>query len=108
MSPQSPRPKIKLSRLRDIGWSLWDPIGLLPAGETWDKPNIQPFASEYDGYLLNAASQLRAGKPEYEVVRYLVQIETEHMGLGTDHYGAKQKRALAVVAAIQSDKLLWT
>ena len=29
MATASPQPRIKLSKLRDIGWRLWDPIGLL-------------------------------------------------------------------------------
>ncbi len=27
--------KIRLSRLRDIGWSLWDPIGVTSKNEHW-------------------------------------------------------------------------
>ena len=42
---------LKLSRLRDIRWSEWDPIGLLPKGEIWDHKN---FADEYDSkYIQN-------------------------------------------------------
>ncbi len=43
---------IELSVLRDIGWNEWDPIGLLAPGQTWDH---EPFADEFDGYLLKAA-----------------------------------------------------
>ena len=32
MAPASPQPRIRLSKLRDIGWTLWDPIGLLQEG----------------------------------------------------------------------------
>tara|TARA_R110002124_G_scaffold22412_5_gene84663 strand:+ start:295 stop:624 length:330 start_codon:yes stop_codon:yes gene_type:complete len=99
-------PKIKLSRLRDIGWSLWDPIGLLSTGELWTDEENLDFADEYDSYLLQAAAQLRRGIADAEVVSYLVQIESEHMGLG-DRIGAKE-RAAAVVAAIHADKNLWT
>jgi len=31
--PLTPPPEIKLSRLRDIGWSKWDPIGLLAVSD---------------------------------------------------------------------------
>jgi hypothetical protein len=39
----TPRPKFKLWRLREIGWRLWDPIGLIGLEGTPD--------DEYDGYL---------------------------------------------------------
>jgi hypothetical protein len=70
---------LKLSRLRDIGWAEWDPIGLLPNGATW---NHQSFADEYDTYLLRVASELRHGWSVAQAVDYLMQIEAEHMGLG--------------------------
>ena len=97
------RPKLRLSRLRDIGWTLWDPIGLLDEGDTWVG---KPFADEYDGYLVHAAGQLRRGAPAQDVVDYLSRIESEHMGLGaaTD----MDVRIQAVVRAIRSDKDLWS
>jgi hypothetical protein len=67
------RPKFKLSRLREIGWSRWDPIGLNGL-EDWPD-------DEYDDYLLQAAGMLWNGAHEDEVVGYLVSIETGHMGL---------------------------
>jgi hypothetical protein len=72
-------PPLKLSRLRDIGWANWDPIGLLAKGEPWDH---QPFADEYNRYLLRVASGLRRSWSATEAVEYLVEIESEHMGLG--------------------------
>ena len=96
-------PKLKLSRLRDIGWSLWDPIGLLGKGEIWDD---QPFADEYDSYMIEAAGLLRRNASAKEVIKFLVDIETEHMGLGGGR-NAKQ-RAEAVVEAIMEDDQLWT
>ena len=68
------RPKFKLSRLREIGWAKWDPIGL---GGTDDRPE-----DEYDSYLLQAAGRLWNGASREEVANYLVSIETEYMGLG--------------------------
>ncbi|MBO9197506.1 hypothetical protein J5277_25655 [Rhizobium sp. 16-449-1b] len=44
MSP----PVIDLSRLRDIGSSLWDPIGLMPEGWTWRDDDAAGFEDEYD------------------------------------------------------------
>ena len=104
--PLTARPKIRLSRLRDIGWSLWDPIGLLEPGQKWDDEDCLPFADEYDGYLMQVAGQLRRGVPDANVAKYLVQIETEHMGLGPGR-GVLQ-RAERVVAAIRADKEIWT
>lgn len=97
-------PKLRLSRLRDLGFSIWDPIGLLGEGERWEH---KPFADEYDGYLRAAAGMLRRGKPEDEVIGYLVAVETEHMGLGQNADGALD-RATRLVRAISEDDALWT
>lgn len=96
------RPKIRLSRLRDIGWSLWDPIGLLDEGERWDG---KPFADEYDGYLLRVAGMVRRGEPDEEIVEYLVQCEIEHMGLSMQP--GISDRAKLVIDAIRDDRELW-
>ncbi len=104
--PLTPPPKIKLSRLRDIGWSIWDPIGLLGPDQKWDDEDCLPFADEYDSYLIQVAGQLRRGVAEETIASYLVQIEADHMGLG-NRRGALA-RAKEVVAAIQADEDLWT
>lgn len=104
--PLTPPPKIKLSRLRDIGWSKWDPIGLLSDGQKWDDEDCRPFADEYDSYLLQAAGQLRRGAAEEDVESYLVDIEANYMGLRSAQGAAA--RAREVVAAIQADEELWT
>ncbi|WP_417669421.1 hypothetical protein [Roseibium sp.] len=106
MPPLTPPPKIKLSRLRDIGWSLWDPIGLLDTGKSWEDDDCRPFADEYDSYLIEAAGKLRRGVPDADVATFLVKIEAEHMGLRerSDTY----ERAQSVVAAIHADDKLWT
>lgn len=96
-------PKIQLTRLQNIGWSLWDPIGLLGEGERWED---QPYQDEYDSYLIEAAAQIRRSVDKNQVVEYLVKIETKHMGLGPIHLSAK-KRAHAVVDAIEADNQLW-
>lgn len=110
MSTLAPKPRVKLSRLRDIAWTLWDPIGLLrrPGHPTrrWDEDSNLGFADEYDSYLTSAAAQLRDGTPMAEVVKWLMWIEAEHMGLG-ERPNARE-RAEAVVAAIQSDDSIWT
>lgn len=106
MASLSTPPKLKLSRLRDIGWSLWDPIGLLAPEQRWDEGNAKEFADEYDTYLIEAAGLLRRRIPDQDVVEFLVSIETGHMGLTLqrDTY----ERARSTVAAIKADKELWT
>lgn len=96
-------PKLRLSRLRDIGWTIWDPIGLLDEGEAWDQKS---FANEYDRYLTQAAGKLRRKVSPKEVVDYLIQIETEHMGLGP--HPKQREVSEKVVAAILADEQLWT
>lgn len=85
------RPSFQLSRLREIGWSKWDPIGL---GGSEDWP-----ADEYDGYLVEAAGQLWRGASEEEVATYLVEIETAHMGISA--VANTHSRALNVVKSIR-------
>ncbi|MBL4875020.1 MAG: hypothetical protein JKY10_00785 [Cohaesibacteraceae bacterium] len=96
------KPRIRLSRLRDIGWSLWDPIGILSPGDCWQQI---AFPDEYDAYLLCVASQLRQGATEQVAVDYLVEIELNHMGL--EFTSLTFSRASNVVRAINSDSLLW-
>lgn len=103
--PHTLPPKIKLSRLRDIGWSKWDPIGLLADGQTWHDADCQSFADEYDSYLLQAAGQLRRGASAEGVVRYLIDIEVNHMGVGPRRDAVA--RARDVVASLQADEALW-
>lgn len=106
MAAPAPAPKIRLSRLRDIGWSLWDPIGLLPPGAKWDDESSRAFANEYDSYLLEAAGMLRQGSPKKKVAKYLSGVESGHMGLGIRQ--DTNERARSVVEAIKADTDLWT
>lgn len=75
------RPTFKLSRLREIGWSRWDPIGL---------KDMNWAPDEYDSYLLQAAGLLWNGATAEEVTDYLVTIELAHMGL-SDAPGVRPK-----------------
>ena len=70
-------PRLQLSRLRQIGWDEWDPIGL-GSVEDWraDAPD------EYDSYLLYVVSMLRNGQGVDDAAAYLDRISSEHMGLG--------------------------
>lgn len=111
MTPVPTPPTLKLSHLRDIGWTLWDPIGLLRPGQRWDEADALPFADEYDRYLAEAAGMLRRGASDQETVDFLVGIETGHMGLtgGSDaHKRDAHKRAESTVAAMKADSDLWT
>lgn len=96
------RPKIRLSRLRDIGWSVWDPIGLLEKNKSWEDIS---YADEYDGYMLRAAGMLRRKESKNNVIDYLVTIETEHMGLSFSD--GVRERAAEVVKRIEDDDQLW-
>jgi hypothetical protein len=91
------QPKIKLSRLREIGWSHWDPIGLSQMGDDHWKDG-GPCADEYDSYLLGVVSRLRRGEPASQAVSYLEEIEIDHMGGGRN--ATTRSRADATVAAI--------
>ena len=102
----TPPPRIKLSRLRDIGWRLWDPIGLLKPEENWNDEDCLSFADEYDSYLIQAASQIRSETSKEDVAEYLVQIELVHMGL--TERPCTRERAAQVVDAIASDPKIWT
>jgi len=89
------RPTFQLSRLRDIGWAKWDPIGIGGPAGNWPAD----ATDEYDSYLLQAAGQIWNGRSDNEVADYLMKIETEHMGL-TAVSGIRQ-RAMSVVEAIR-------
>jgi hypothetical protein len=77
-------PELDLSELRSIGWRCWDPIGLAPPGPG--------FGDEYDLYLLELAAMLRGGAAADAAVRYLIGIETGHMGIGAGETGAARAR----------------
>jgi hypothetical protein len=92
-------PKIRLSRLRDIGWRHWDPIGLDGGWET------SAAADEYDGYLLKVAGMVRRNEGDEAAAQYLVWGESEHMGMGVR--ADTHSRAQATIAAIRADDQLW-
>tara|TARA_R110000824_G_scaffold28191_1_gene95033 strand:+ start:328 stop:663 length:336 start_codon:yes stop_codon:yes gene_type:complete len=84
------KPKIELSKLRDIGWEFWDPIGL--------KEDREDIEDEYDTYLLRAAGMIWHKTPPEDVIAYLLAIEQDYMGMpdrGSD-------AATITVAKIQS------
>jgi hypothetical protein len=97
------RPKIRLSRLRDIGWRCWDPIGLSAIEDGWEN---SPAADEYDSYLLIAAGMVRRNEGDDAATNYLVWVESEHMGMGIGP--STQSRAEMTIAAIRADAYLWS
>ncbi|MGQ3284712.1 hypothetical protein [Bosea sp. (in: a-proteobacteria)] len=89
---QAAPPPIKLSALRDIGWKEWDPIGILPPGEIWDH---QPFADEYDRYLLAVAGGFRRGMSLEDATQYLLRAARQQMGLSPHPLQIEQASATA-------------
>jgi hypothetical protein len=85
-------PKIQLSRLREIGWKLWDPIGLAHHGSSPD----EGCADEYDRYLLHVVSMLSRGGSKDEATVYLTGIASEHMGLSVVDADAAAATAHAI------------
>lgn len=93
-------PPLKLSRLRDIAWEEWDPIGLLPSGDKWE--SYPEFADEYDRYMLEAASRLRRDWSISDAADYLMWIASEHMGLGSPRDETSRVRAETTAKAIKA------
>ena len=81
------RPAVKLSALREIGWTCWDPIGLRELEVDWP-------TDEYDSYLLVAFGMIQRGKSVEEVSAYLTEIASVNMGLG--YVDAAAARATAI------------
>jgi hypothetical protein len=84
---------IQLSRLREIGLALWDPIGVEPVADSGCE-------NEYDRYLWQVVRKLYANEPASEAVNYLVKIETEDMSLRLGP--TTVSRAVATVEAINT------
>ena len=98
----SMHPKIQLSRLREIGWKLWDPSGVGNGDGTSDDGCVD----EYDRYLLHIAGLLARGGTSNDAVTYLDFIASEHMGIGpttpTGH-AASQRTVEAVIAYLDEN-----
>ena len=89
-------------KLRDLGFGIWDPIGLLDAGETWEG---QPFCDEYDHYLATISARLYRRQTEKKIAEWVVKVEAEDMSLVTDTNSLCRARKL--VSAIKADPDLW-
>jgi hypothetical protein len=90
-------PPAKLDRLRQIGWSLWNPIGLDDAWKA-DGPG------EYDRYLLHVADMSEGGASEGDAAKYLISIAAEHMGLTHVDTKAAAATASAVFTYVESTR----
>jgi hypothetical protein len=89
---------IDLNRLREIGWTTWDPIAFMRNQKTWIG---QPFENEYDHYLIHVADRIVAGADDEELVSYLVRVECEDMYDGAIETEACRTRAAATIATIK-------
>ena len=98
------RIRIDMHRVREIGWSRWDPIGLGGTEGSWKG---EPFEDEYDAYLLRAAGMLRNGQDPEDVADYLLHIEIEHMGLRVPDAARLRAKLLAWARFIRDDALIW-
>ncbi len=94
-------PKVQLSKLRAIGWNMWDPIGMrdLVSEDLRSGP-----VDEYDGYLLKVVSLLSHGHPLTDAANYLEQIASDHMGLGhsPEHIPAAETTVSAIAEYLLS------
>lgn len=93
----SGKSKIRLSELREIGWSEWDPISLKQIDPDW---RANGGDDEYDSYILHVAGLLRNGHPEADAAAYLVWVETDHMGLAPK--STSHARAVSTVRAVRT------
>jgi hypothetical protein len=86
---------IDLNQLRQIGWDIWNPIGL---DDEWraDAPD------EYDTYLWHVASMALRGISQDEAAAYLIGIASDHMGLSAADPVAAQATASAIAAYVES------
>ena len=81
------RPAVKLSALREIGWTFWDPIGLRALDSEWP-------ADEYDRYLLVGFGMIQSGRSVDEVTAYLTEMASVNMGLSNVDGAAARTTAM--------------
>jgi hypothetical protein len=86
------RSTLQLSKLREIGWQHWDPLGL--RGSEHTSPD------EYDTFLIHAAGRLWDGAAEQDVTDYLLKAETDSMAINVAP--ESRRRARLVVAALSA------
>ncbi len=94
-------PRIRLSRLRDIGRRCWHPIDRASSDES-----NAATGGEYDDYLIKVARMIRMNESDEAAAQYLVWAESEDMRM--EVCADIRARAAATIAAIRSDHQLWT
>lgn len=94
---------IDIDALREIGWSKWDPIGLLHGVQDWRNHCAK---DEYDHYLQRAAKKAVAGVPEGEIASYLIGIVKYNIGMGSGERAVRCSvaTARAIVAYVRETK----
>jgi len=68
------------ARVREILLQSWDPIGIAGVAAARD---------EYDQYVKPITTMITTGTSVEELSKYLAEIETDRMGLKTDHRRAQ-------------------
>jgi hypothetical protein len=86
------RPAVKLSALREIGWGVWDPIGIR---DCVSDDYAEWPADEYDSYLMVAFGMAQSGRTSSEIAAYLGDIVSRHMGLWGPVEGGEAERETA-------------
>ena len=96
-------PKVDIHRLRVIGWSQRDPIGLLGVTGSW---RGQPYEDEYDRYLYKAAQMLKNNSSVEDVADYLFVVQSQAMQIGPKKMDGTIRTELIGVAQAISDIVL--
>jgi hypothetical protein len=81
-----------INALRELGWSLWDPIEILVTKTTW---RGTAFEDEYDTYLIEMQNMARRGLQVEELTNYAINIVDEWMELGRNDEVEARSRNLA-------------
>jgi hypothetical protein len=93
---------LRYTKLRKIGFRVWDPIGLLFFQPDWEDSG---FENEYDNYLLRVAAMLCRNESAKAAEQYLVGIEVDEMGLGMSP--TTKLRAKNTIQALLECDQLW-
>ena len=90
-------PKIRLSEIRRIGWSDWDPFGMSDGTEF----GPGDAADEYDYPLLHVVDILTGGGSRSEAAKYLRDVAINDMGRPAANMEATQKTVDAIAAYLK-------
>lgn len=91
------RLRVELDRLRQIGWDLWNPIGLDGAWRS-------AAPDEYDDYLLHVADMIASGASDSDAAEYLMKIAAEHIGLTRVDPEAAAATASAIATYVEGTR----